>query len=187
MKKKTFIIIITAVLVLLAAILVLLNQNRLKGDAFSRVPNDSELLSNMKVVGLIPLASEGNAQHTHQHLAITINGQKMPIPKNIGIGSDFISPIHTHEEDGIIHVESPVVKDFTLGQFFTEWGVRLNNTCIGSYCADNNNKLLAAVNGIIINNPENYILTQHAEIELWYGPKSDNPSFKGKYDFPPNL
>jgi len=46
-----------------------------------------------------------------------------------------ISPLHTHTENGILHTESAEAEPNTLGQFFTEWGVRLTKRCVGGYCA----------------------------------------------------
>src|SRR5205085_2307354 len=37
-----------------------------------------------------------------------------------------ISPLHTHDPDGILHTESARAHPNRLGQFFTEWAVRLN-------------------------------------------------------------
>lgn len=31
------------------------------------------------------------------------------------------NPIHTHDDTGIIHIESPVKRDFTLADFFAVW------------------------------------------------------------------
>src|SRR5581483_8345176 len=71
------------------------------------------------------LAEEGTVLHIHQHLDLFIDGQSVPVPSGIGIqeAQGFISPIHTHDLSGIIHVESPFAADFTLGQFFDIWGV----------------------------------------------------------------
>src|SRR5205823_14298698 len=45
------------------------------------------------------------------------------IPANMGISSapKFISPLHTHDATGVVHVESPTIETFTLGQFFDVW------------------------------------------------------------------
>ena len=48
--------------------------------------------------------------------------------------SSRISPLHTHDETGIIHTESRDRRSNTLGQFFTEWGVELSDTCVGETC-----------------------------------------------------
>jgi hypothetical protein len=38
--------------------------------------------------------------------------------------------LHTHDETGIIHIESPIKKDFILGQFFDLWKKKLENPII---------------------------------------------------------
>jgi len=45
-----------------------------------------------------------------------------------------ISPVHTHDNSGIIHTESTERRLNLLGQFFTEWDVRLDEECVGGYC-----------------------------------------------------
>ena len=61
--------------------------------------------------------------HVHAHLNVFIDGSPSQIPASIGILS---SPacfywLHTHSTDGIIHIESPSEKAFTLGQFIDVW------------------------------------------------------------------
>jgi len=61
--------------------------------------------------------------HVHAHLDMFIDGSPTQIPASIGILS---SPacfywLHTHSTDGIIHIESPSEKAFTLGQFMDVW------------------------------------------------------------------
>jgi hypothetical protein len=152
------------------------------GD-FSKVPTDAELTASLANAGLEALSAEGTVLHIHQHLDILINNQTIVVPADIGIASTFISPIHTHDTSGILHVESPVQKDFTLGQFFTEWGIKFDNNCIATFCADSNNKLIVGVNGSAITDPKNYVLKSHDEIEVWYGPQGDNPTLIPSYSF----
>ena len=45
-----------------------------------------------------------------------------------------ISPLHTHDENGVIHTESQETEPHTLGQLFVEWGVELSETCVGEHC-----------------------------------------------------
>ena len=44
-----------------------------------------------------------------------------------GIGVDerggTISPVHTRDDSGVIHIESPTRATFSLAQFFSEWQV----------------------------------------------------------------
>lgn len=70
---------------------------------------------------------EEQAYHIHQHLALYDHGKQIPLPSGIGIpGSEDTAQcyywIHVHAADpGVIHVESPITKTFTLGAFFDIW------------------------------------------------------------------
>lgn len=66
--------------------------------------------------------------HVHAHLAIVNNGTRLALPKNIGILSSCDYEMHTHDQTGIIHIEAPSVKNFTLGDFFDIWGEPLTST-----------------------------------------------------------
>lgn len=46
----------------------------------------------------------------------------LAIPERIGLVSGCTYDLHTHDATGIIHVESPAYKRFTLGQLFAVWG-----------------------------------------------------------------
>jgi hypothetical protein len=87
--------------------------------------------------GLPALPTELLTFHIHAHLDIFVNGAAVPVAAGIGI--DFprgqISPLHTHDTTGIIHVESAAPVVFTLGQFLTEWGVRHDADCIAAFCS----------------------------------------------------
>jgi hypothetical protein len=89
---------------------------------------------------LTPLDLDANptevlTYHIHQHLEIFVNGKKVDVPAFIGINdSAYITELHTHAPDGIIHIEAPSNKHYTLGTFFAEWGIFLSNRCVGAYC-----------------------------------------------------
>lgn len=59
--------------------------------------------------------------HIHPMLKIKILGKEQEIPADIGITPLCMNAIHTHDVSGVIHIESPVKKDFTLGDFFAVW------------------------------------------------------------------
>jgi hypothetical protein len=61
--------------------------------------------------------------HVHSHIDVFINGQEGEVPDNIGILSSpsCLYWLHTHDNDGIIHVEAPQTREFTLGQFLDIW------------------------------------------------------------------
>lgn len=64
------------------------------------------------------------AYHIHEHLALYDHGKQVQVPSDIGIPGTVQCYywIHVHEtEKNIVHVESPVHKLFTLGNFFDIW------------------------------------------------------------------
>lgn len=73
----------------------------------------------------------GNAvtYHIHWRLSMFIAGSRFPIPYNIGVSPGCARPVHTHDdyvpttEPAVIHVEYRNARQFTVGDFFTVWGV----------------------------------------------------------------
>jgi hypothetical protein len=61
--------------------------------------------------------------HIHALLSIYVDGNAVPLPKNIGVASDgsCIYWLHTHDNSGVIHVESPTTTKYSLGTFFKLW------------------------------------------------------------------
>jgi hypothetical protein len=82
------------------------------------------------------------AYHIHSHLQVYVDGQPRSLPGGIGLVGALAEQtpygpfygatqcyywLHTHAYDGVIHVESPALKLYTLGQFFDEWGQPLSS------------------------------------------------------------
>jgi hypothetical protein len=103
-------------------------------------------------------SKEQLAYHIHAHLTVFDNGQARSIPGGIGIpgsqvvqttegpvasGGQCIYWLHTHAPDGVIHVESPTQRIYTLGDFFDEWHQPLSADQVG----DVKGKVSAVVNG----------------------------------------
>ena len=121
-------------------------------------------------LGLQQLGSEGEVVHIHQHLDIFVNGKHVTVPQGVGIyDGQFLTQLHTHDTSGIMHVESPTKRDFSLGEFFGVWGVRLTNDCIGGYCKPKTPWKLW-VNGIKYNgDPSKLVLKKHQELAFIIG------------------
>jgi len=148
-------------------------------------PSQSALLpQRLAPAGLHALTMEGTALHIHEHLDLYVDGRHVTVPALVGIDQQagFLTELHTHDASGIVHVESPVPKSFTLGQFFCEWGVKLNATCLGPY----RGRLAWWVNGVRRQgNPAQLVLRPHQEIAIAAGqPPTTVP---GSYAFPPGL
>lgn len=150
---------------------------------------DDNLRERLAVLNLPVLVSETLALHTHQHLTIYIRGQAVRVPANIGINEEerYIAPLHTHDTSGILHVESPEVKDFTLGQFFDVWGLNLTNDCIGAYCRDEENDFAVYSDGrVVAGDVRQLRLGSEQQITVVYGSPEEEPErIPAMYDFPP--
>jgi hypothetical protein len=87
------------------------------------------------------------AYHIHAHLQVYVNGQPRALPGAIGLigpvaqqtaygpfygAQQCIYWLHTHASDGMIHIESPTKRIYTLGNFFDEWRQRLSRTQVAS-------------------------------------------------------
>jgi len=154
-------------------------------------PELNHLRERLSIIGLPALAKEGKALHTHQSLDLFIKGKIAPVPGMIGINLQelFISPIHTHKRPGEIHIESPTVRTFTLGQFFDIWGVRFTSKCIGSYCKDKQNSIKVFVNGkAAAGDPRSIELTDHQKIIVTYGTSGELSNLmRSQQQSPPGL
>lgn len=99
------------------------------------------------------LGPMGTAEHYHLHVRILVNGAEVPVPPNIGVdpATGAMSAVHTHEADGTIHIEAATLGDvFTLGQLFTEWGVKLTSTQVGGASAEPGQQVKVTSNGTAV-------------------------------------
>ena len=119
--------------------------------------------------------------HIHAHLTIFANGSPRQVPAGIGIpgsqtqntpqgpeavGGTCIYWLHTHAPDGIIHIESPIHRTYTLGDFFDEWGQPLGPGQVGP----DKGHVTAIYNGKVYQgNPRDIPLNAHAQIQLEVG------------------
>ncbi len=110
------------------------------------------------VAGIKCGSTEQLAYHIHAHLAVFVAGQSRAIPGGIGIpgsqiaqssegpvanGGQCIYWLHTHAPDGVIHIESPTQRIYTLGNFFDIWRQPLT----ADQVAGASGKVTAYVNG----------------------------------------
>lgn len=140
--------------------------------------NGERLQPRLRAIGLDPLTEEGQVVHIHQHLAVFVEGRPVDVPGNIGIdpGQKFISALHTHDDTGILHVESPTATSYSLGRFFAVWGLRLDRRCVGGLCAGGEKRLQAWVGGKpVAADPTRIVLAEHQVIVLAYGTPAQDP------------
>ena len=110
--------------------------------------------------------------HTHSSLSIIINGNEQYISQNIGI-QDSICPdgmrgIHTHDDTGRLHIETPSQISAPIGAFFNIWGEIFNSEQILDYKVDSDHEIVMFVNGEINQDFENYVMLDNDVIEIHY-------------------
>ena len=117
--------------------------------------------------------------HIHSGLDVFVNGVQQQVPSNIGILSSpsCLYWVHTHGEDGIIHVEAPATREFMLGQFIDVWEQTLTNST-GFFDSVSNMPVTAYVDGQRFEGDYRTIpLESLREIVLAYGtPPEDIPA-----------
>ncbi|MEV4757034.1 hypothetical protein AB0J86_18245 [Micromonospora sp. NPDC049559] len=141
----------------------------------------------VRAAGLPMLGTEGTTEHIHAHLDVIANGQPVTVPAEVGIDAagGQISPLHTHDTTGVLHIESPVKADFSLGQFFTEWQVTLTADQIGGLKAGDGKVLQAYVNGKpYAGDPAGIVLHAHDEVAIVYGTPAQQANPPSSYAFP---
>jgi hypothetical protein len=133
------------------------------------------------VDGIKCLPSEQVVYHIHAHLQVYVDGQPRQLPGGIGIIEPAAQQtpegpfygatrcyywLHTHTADGIIHIESPTQRIYTLGQFFDEWRQPLSSSAV----AGASGRVTAYVDGKLwTKDPRAIPLVSHAAIQLEVG------------------
>jgi hypothetical protein len=143
------------------------------------------------VDGITCLSQEGANLHIHTHLALFVAGKQIQIPQYIGFAQNAAIPgggclywIHTHDQTGIIHVESPELNPpgggpYTLGMFFDIWGQPLSRNGVAGF----NGPVTAYVNGAQYTGDLRSIpLLAHQEVTLEIGQPTVAPP---NYAWPP--
>jgi hypothetical protein len=117
----------------------------------------------------------------HAHLAVYVDGMLRPVPAGVGMvdpqvrrtrsGPKLYGPrcyyqLHVHAQDGVIHVEAPTARAFTLGQFFALWGQPLSPTRVGP----NRGRVTVYVDGrAALTDPRSIPLRQREVIQIDVG------------------
>lgn len=97
--------------VVLIGLIIWQKYNNIAGEQSAQVASTVPF-----VVSNVPIV-----QHSHPELKIFVDGEEEKIPANIGLGLQH-RVLHTHDPDGVIHVEAQDMRAYTLGNFFDVWG-----------------------------------------------------------------
>lgn len=166
MSKQNWIIVAVAlvVTVVASALLVIGGQKTAKERASGNIVSDKPI-------------------HWHPQLVIFVQGKRVEIPANLGIGKQYrsnrwfdpmmgMTDIHTHDSSGTLHWEvmqdkTPVTKDHVLlGVFFEIWGKPFSSQQILSYQNGSGGTVKMTVNGKPNTEFEKYQVRDGDKIEI---------------------
>ena len=146
--------------------------------------------------GLVSEPREYLETHIHSHLDLFVDGTRVTVPAGIGIDiaaagvrdvltpdgtahsyfvdtcqAPCLSPLHTHDPAGTIHEESRAANHspYSLGQFFTEWGLRLDASCVGEYCSPGTQIHIFVDGKAYTDDPAKITLVSHREVAIVIG------------------
>jgi len=114
-----------------------------------------------------------NGLHWHPTLEIYVKGEKIEVPGNIGVGTQYtglptyhtgmrMTAMHSHDDLPVIHLEFQDLvrkEDLQLGNFFKIWGKDLRSF---------GENVRMTVNGIPNEQYESYMMRDGDRIELRY-------------------
>jgi hypothetical protein len=127
---------------------------------------------------------EANKFHIQSQLNIFINGMPFAVPSEIGITNTCLYWIHTHDDTGVIHIESPETRNFTLGNLFNIWNKKFDNHQLFDNVVIGTNAIDVYINGTKVPSETNYrdiVLKAHDVITIVYG--NTPATIPSKYDF----
>ncbi|MCU1494731.1 MAG: hypothetical protein JWO62_2495 [Acidimicrobiaceae bacterium] len=126
-------------------------------------------------------STEQVVYHVHTHLSVYVNGVLRPLPAGVGIvypvaqqtaegpfygATQCYYWLHVHAQDGVIHIESPTQRGYTLGDFFDIWNQPLTATQVGPA----RGKLTVFVDGRPYRgNPRDVQLGSHEDVQIDVG------------------
>jgi hypothetical protein len=139
--------------------------------------NTNDLPGRLAALDLPDLSDTAGALHHHIELYIYVDGDPVVVPANIGLSNQAASPLHTHDDTGLVHVESadPNFKP-VLGQFMDVWGVYFTGTCLGDQCNEGNKQLRVYLNGQqYVGDPTLMPLTDLTAVVITFGTDAQLP------------
>lgn len=149
-----------------------------RGSVPGPAPAAAAVPSGETIDGIRCDRAEGELFHIHQHLTILDRGKPLALPSDVGrpLANPCLYWLHTHADDGLVHVEAPIFRSFTLGNFFDIMGEPLSATAVAG-ARVRRGALRAYVDGAIYRgDPRKIQLSQHTDITLETGPPYSKPA-----------
>jgi hypothetical protein len=127
--------------------------------------------------------------HYHADLQIYVNGQLQTMPAGVGIvlpdgtnsphltsngATSCIYSLHTHDTSGIVHIESPDNRSYTLGNLFDIWGQQLSTTQFMGHKVDATHKLsvvtfdATGAKRLVTGDPSKVVMSAHETVVIQF-------------------
>jgi len=122
--------------------------------------------------------SEQLVFHIHAQLKLFKDGKEQALPAGIGIKENrCLYWLHTHDTSGIVHIESPTQRDYTLGNFLNIWGKPITDKSAAGMTIGTGQLVRAYVDGKLFEGDVSTIkLLNNETISLQVGPPFAEPT-----------
>ena len=107
-----------------------------------------------------------NMLHYHATLSIVIRGESQMIPADSGVIPGCMRGIHTHDDSGKLHIETPEAMEARLEHFFQIWEQPFTSTQLLDATVGDGESISLTVNGELVDDPHNHILEDGQELVL---------------------
>jgi hypothetical protein len=142
-----------------------------------------------QTVDNISCGAEMTTVHYHADLQIYVNGQLQTVPAGVGIvlpdgtnsphlasngATACLYSLHTHDATGIVHIESPDSRPYTLGNLFDIWGQHLSTTQFMGHTVDATHKLSVVIydatgtKKLVTGDPSKVVMSAHETVVIQY-------------------
>jgi hypothetical protein len=104
--------------------------------------------------------------HYHANLEISIRGENRIIPTSTGVTSTCMSGIHTHGDDGTLHIETPGDMEARIEHFFTIWDQPLSETQLMEATVGQGELITMTVDGVVVEDYQNHIFVDGQQVTI---------------------
>ena len=104
--------------------------------------------------------------HYHATLSIVIQGENQIIPADTGVIPGCMRGIHTHDDTGKLHIETPEEMEARLEHFFQIWEQPFTSTQLLDVTVGDGESISLTVDGELVDDPRNHILGDGQELVL---------------------
>jgi hypothetical protein len=162
---------------------------------YHSVQDQRQTAAALAVDGVDCQNSEALVYHIHAHLALVQDGKSVTLPANIGIpvgseipGGSCYFWIHVHDTTGVVHIESPTAKTYTLGQMLDIWqrtaqldtqgnaGYQVDDSFVSALRAADQNDIHVYLGDKAVSDYNSIPLTAHALITIELGTPLQPPT-----------